>query len=230
MSSGLFALFKQLFQVAEVVAGDENARALADAGFHPRDLRFSVSSGIGLIQQRHGFHRDVSALEHQSNQFSGGELLRSGRQRPEDEFIDCIVLSAEHRGVVRIRGDAFEAAGQQLPQRTDILVFAGEHAERSPGRGRAGQFLRTFELRRDPGFVEIRVGDGHEQGLYREKSEFPVRLAGQRQQLQLPDQLIHAVGGFGFLSADAAQRAAGVLCGLLTLEAEHALFHPLFSF
>ena len=128
--------------------------------------------------------------------------------------------------MIGISGDPFQTVSQQLPQRPDIFLPAGQNAERNFGCALPGQSFCPRKLRLNPGFVKIGIGNRHEKRLYDEPSQFTVRLPGQSQQFQLTDQLIHPVGKCGVFSAGSANGASGIPDRLLTLKTKHAHKHP----
>ena len=56
-------LDQQHLKVAQVVAGNQNARALANTNVHTGYFRVTVSAGIGCIQQSHTLHTVFSGLQ-----------------------------------------------------------------------------------------------------------------------------------------------------------------------
>ena len=227
---GVFALFEQLLHIAQAVPGDEDARTLADAGLHLRDLRIPVRARVRGVEQRHRLHGVFSRLKHQRGQRLRRSLPRGRRKRPEEEFVQGIVLASEHGGVVGVGGDALQPVEQEFTQGTHVRVVAGQHAERRVRVRVAGQFLCARDLRLQAFGVKVRVRDREEERLHDEQSELAVRLLRQRHDLQPADQLVHQRGRFRVFAAHPCERTAGVFAGFLALPAEHFVFHGVKSF
>ena len=61
--TGSLCLDQQHLKVAQIVAGNQNARALADTNVYTGHFRMTVSAGIGCIQQSHTLHTVFSGLQ-----------------------------------------------------------------------------------------------------------------------------------------------------------------------
>ena len=246
-----FGLLQQLRKVRQVVAGDQDAGALADAELDLSEFGVAVGAGVGLVQQGHAGHRDLAGLHGQVDQCAGFQLPGGGGERLGQEGVDLLAFEAEHRGVVGIGGDALQAVDDQFLQGAQVLVAFRQHADLRrfgletglvafPG-GHLRQLRRTQrgaqlalhpdrlqDLVGDPGVVEVGVGDGQEQALGDEQAHFLAGRAGgagqfleEGQALEVEHQQIHEIAGFGLLAAGAADAAAFVPGGFLALETEH---------
>ena len=221
VDSRIFGLFQQLLQVAQVVSGNQNSRTFADSGFHLCNLRLTVRSGVRGVEQSHCLDGSAAALQNERGQLIRRKIVRSRGKSFEDKCVNLIILTPEHGGMVCVGGNAFESVGQQLPKRTDILVFARKHAQRS-GRGSfPGQLFRPAELSFNAGNVKVRIRDRHEQRLSDKETERTGRRLCLRHDFQLPDEFIHFVCGFRSLAADSAHGAALIPGRFLTLKTEH---------
>ena len=61
-------LLQKHFQITQVMAGNENARIVADAQFDFRYLRISVGGRVRLVQQCHAVHTVFTSLQDQRRQ------------------------------------------------------------------------------------------------------------------------------------------------------------------
>ncbi len=60
--AAVLSLFEQLFNVAEVVSGYQDARTLADANVHGGNFWLSIGVCVGLVEQCHGLHSVAACL------------------------------------------------------------------------------------------------------------------------------------------------------------------------
>ena len=225
INTRIFRLLQQLFQIAQIMTGNQDSRTRSDTRFHRCDPRCSISSGIGRIQQSHRFDGNSATLQHQSGQLICGTVAGGRRQRFEQKRINVIIFPSEHGGMFGISGNPFQTVRQQFPQGPDVFVSAGQYSKRSFGIAVAGQRLCPRELRINPRLVEIGIGDRHEKRLYCKPAQFTVRFPGQSQQFQLTDQFIHLIGECGIFSTGSANGTSGIPDRLLTLKTKHRFFH-----
>ena len=64
-------LFQKHLQIAQVMAGNQDARAVADSKIHLCDFWIAVGVGIRLVQQRHALYTKLAGLQCKSCE-SGG--------------------------------------------------------------------------------------------------------------------------------------------------------------
>ncbi len=126
--AGTFGLFQQLFHVLQVVSADEDARVIADAQVHLRDLRVSVARGVGLVEQRHYLHTIFARFQHECRQFIHGKgIVGDGHQCFLYKCIDALLFIFQVVCMLRIGSHSLQSVGDQFTQRTDVFVLAGQH-------------------------------------------------------------------------------------------------------
>lgn len=231
-----FGIFQKFAQIAQVVTGNEDSGIFADTGFHSGDLRVTVCGGIGPVKQFHCADRGPTALEHHGGQLFHGTGTYGRHQCPADEGVDRAVFVTEHCRMIGIGAQPFEAIEKQFLEGTFVRIGFAEYTDRGEQAFRVqspGTALGTSDEFIDSGRIEVGVGDGCEQSLNHEESQFRIRrvmpvIQKQGDSFELRDQPIHLVGGFRRFAADAAHGAAGISAGLLTLETEHLFIHTAF--
>jgi len=141
---GAFALFEQVVEVDQIVAGDEDARAgvgafedLGGGGFakggemagieHFHDAEILLAEFHGHFQQRWNVEIDIG---------------HGGEEGFFDEGGDLFVVLTEAAGVVGVGGHAFEAVEDDFLEGLDVLVFAAD----ADGAGAAGAVGGLFAL------------------------------------------------------------------------------------
>ncbi len=77
VDTGILALLEQLFQVLEVVSGDQDAGASADADVHLGQLGLAVSRGVRLVEQGHDGDGGLACLHHHLDHLVLGEVFGS---------------------------------------------------------------------------------------------------------------------------------------------------------
>ncbi len=119
-------LLEQFLQIEEVVACDQNARALDGAGADPGRCWQAVVLGVGGIEHLTDLEVD-HARPHQGvpkvlvGEVNVGEGLE---QRLLDEGVDLGVGLAQQAGVVGVGSYALEAKDQEIHQALGVLVLA----------------------------------------------------------------------------------------------------------
>ena len=63
-----FGLDEEIFDILQVVTGDEDARIAACADVHPGEFRITVCLGVGLVEECHHIHAVLSCFEHHAQQ------------------------------------------------------------------------------------------------------------------------------------------------------------------
>ena len=135
------------------MTGDQDSRTRSDSRFHRCEFRRSIRSGIGGIQQSHRFNGNAAAFHHQRDQLICGTVACNRRQSFEQKRINLVIFPSEHGCMIGISGNPFQTVSQQLPQRPDIFLPAGQNAERNFGCALPGQSFCPRKLRLNPGFV-----------------------------------------------------------------------------
>ncbi len=101
-----FALLQDLFQVQEIVPGNQDGLAFLVPQGHLGGHRVAVPAGVARIQQFHGPQVDLAAFEHQRQEVVQAQVFsRRGRQTLVDEGIDLVVFLPQNPGVVGIGAD-----------------------------------------------------------------------------------------------------------------------------
>jgi len=118
-------LLEQLFEVAEIVPGNEDRLPL----LHPeRNLGrdgMAVAARVAGVQQLHRPHVRLAALQDQPQagvQIEG--FVGQRRQAFVQEGVDRIVLLPQDLGVVRIGGDTLHAEEERVFQRNNVRIRA----------------------------------------------------------------------------------------------------------
>lgn len=235
-------LLQQELQVVQIMAGHNDERAGLHGKRHMDRGRLAEAFGVGFVQQRHAAQVDLAQLQHERQQLLHAPVLADGKQSFRKEALDGLVPVAEHHGVVRIGRHAAAAEQQQGLQAADVLLCAPELrqiivARPAAGRGADGT-VRHKALLLGP--------DAPGQGVQTVRIEIDVRQRGEqafdhqlpglrtgiragvrraRQTDQCSGQPVLHLRSLRVLAADAAARAAGAACGLLTLKAKHVVVH-----
>lgn len=235
-------LLQQELQVVQIMAGHNDERAGLHGKRHMDRGRLAEAFGVGFVQQRHTLQVDPAELQHERQQLLHAPVLADGEQRFRKEALDGLVPVAEHHGVIGIGCHAAAAEQQQGLQAADVLLCAPELrqiivARAAAGRGADGT-VRHKALLLGP--------DAPGQGVQAVRIEIDVRQRGEqaldhqlpglrtgvgtgvrraRQTDQCAGQVVLRLRSLRVLTADAAARAAGAACGLLTLKAKHVVVH-----
>ncbi len=127
--AGALCLFQQLFHVLQVVSADEDARVVAHAQVHLRDLRMSVARGVGFVEQRHHFHPIFARLQYQCCEVICRKTVVGGsHQCPLHEFIDVILFLLQVVSMFCVGSHPLQSVDGQFPQRAHIFVLTGQNA------------------------------------------------------------------------------------------------------
>ena len=134
-----FRLFQQQFQILQVVAGNEDARAVPYADVHLRDFRLSVGGSVGFIQKGHPLHTVFAGFQGESKKVIHGEvLIQKPCQRIFQEIIDFIGFLIENPCMAEIGGKPFQAVGNQFTEGADIFILFRKDSDFRVVIGRAG--------------------------------------------------------------------------------------------
>ena len=124
-------LLQEHFKIAQVVAGNQNARILPHAEIDFRNFGIAVSLGIRRVEKRHRVDAPFARFQRQRGQRVRAEgIVKELRQRFLREGVDVRVLLAQRVRVLHVRGKSLQSVSNQFPQAADILVFRTEHADR----------------------------------------------------------------------------------------------------
>ena len=123
-------LLQQHLEVLEVVAGNQDARVLAHAEVHLRELRITIRLRVGSIQEGHAVHAPLARLQREGDEVVHRQtVIEQLRERGLQESIDGLVLMVEHVRMLHVGSEPLQAVGDELAQAADILVLRGEHAD-----------------------------------------------------------------------------------------------------
>ena len=106
VDTGILALLEQLFQVLEVVSGDQDAGASADADVHLGQLGLAVSRGVRLVEQGHDGDGGLACLHHHLDHLVLGEVFGVDASA-SSKSCRCRILVAEHGRVICIAAMPF---------------------------------------------------------------------------------------------------------------------------
>ncbi len=199
IDSGSLCLLEQHLEIPQIMAGNQNARILADADIHAGNLRISVGFCVGLVEQCHSFDAVFSGLKGKSNQIVHGQRIIQGFCKSLlDEGVDLLIVLKKRVCMLGISGETLEPVGDQLTERTDVLVLCGENADRDglcvktlftsgpggcireiffvfkPGEKLLFDGKSFYDITDDRFPVEVCIGDGRKQVYGHEVIDFLV--------------------------------------------------------
>ncbi|MNW55628.1 hypothetical protein D3C74_333070 [compost metagenome] len=126
--SGSFRLLEQRLHILQVMSADQNPRTGSHTDVHFGNFRVAVSRCIRPVQQRHDLYTQLPAFQHQRSQFVAAErVIQHCRQTFFHKSLSIRLIIAQYRRMLHISRHPFESIGQQLAQRTDILMFCGKN-------------------------------------------------------------------------------------------------------
>ncbi len=124
-------LLEEHLQVAEVMAGDQDPRAVSDADVDLSRLGSSVCVSIGRIEVCHALHAISAALKYQLHKIICAQtVIKCRSKRPLYECVDFFVILKQNVCMLGIGRKALEPIGEELAQAANVLVLRGEHADR----------------------------------------------------------------------------------------------------
>jgi hypothetical protein len=220
-------LLQQHLQVVQVVAGDDDERALVLRGGDAGRLGMAVGLGVGGVEQRHAGEVDLAEFHDEAQPFLDGVVVAEGLHALLEPGGDLGVGLAEDAGVVGIGRHAAQAEQQRGAQRDDILV-AVEQVFGAVGVRAAGGFGRAQDA-----VAHRREVFGSKLTLVTVMNSASMKSASVLASAGLPSTararvIIAAVmsscrlEASGVLPQTPCLGAAGAAGGLLALETEHA--------
>ncbi len=75
IDASVHSLLQQHFEIAQIVAGDEDTWAGADTESDGGDLRIAVSGSVRLIEHSHSLHTERTGLKCKCGQLLSGERI-----------------------------------------------------------------------------------------------------------------------------------------------------------
>ena len=139
-----FGLLEQHLQVAQIVAGNQDAGVGAHANVDLGDLGISVGAGVGGIQQSHNAYALVAGFKGQGHEIGHRKAVVQGLgQSFLQEVVHGGIMLAQHIGMLGIGGHALEAKGHEPAQGTNIVIACGKNAH-SSSLGEHGGFVVRF--------------------------------------------------------------------------------------
>src|SRR5574344_3161332 len=125
-----FGLTEQVLDVVQIVTADEDSRVLAHADIHLRDLRVTISRGVGTVKQFHCLDTHVAGLEYEGNPFVYSLLLGGdGSQRLLDELVDAVIIKAQTHGVFQIGCHTLDTVDGEFLEGTQVFVFLTQYTD-----------------------------------------------------------------------------------------------------
>ena len=117
--------FRKVFQVEQVVSGDQDSRSFDRAGVDGDRGGKAEMVGVGLVQQLHDLEVHHAGLQDGVphvlvREIDVGEGLE---QRLVHERVDLLVLVSQDPAVIGIGGYALQPVDQQLLQALHVLVL-----------------------------------------------------------------------------------------------------------
>ena len=129
--SRALCLLQKLFQILQVMTGNQNAGVVPDADIDLCDFRISVCAGIGGIEKRHAVHAELPGLQRQRHQIVNCEaIVQSLCQCALKESVDFFVVLHQGVGVLGVCRKPLETVGNHLAQGTDVFILRRENADR----------------------------------------------------------------------------------------------------
>ena len=115
-------LLEEFFHVFEIMAGDQNTGVVAHTNVDTGDFRIAVGCRMGLIEQGHGRHGDLTTFQHLANHFIDTQVARGRSKGRNHEIVDFRLLKTEHRSVIGVSCHPLKTVNQQFTQRAHIFV------------------------------------------------------------------------------------------------------------
>jgi len=139
-----FGLLEQHLQVAQIVAGNQDAGVGAHANVDLGDLGIAVGTGVGGIKQSHNAYALVAGFKGQGHEIGHGKAVVQGLgQSFLQEVVHGGIMLAQHIGMLGIGGHALEAKRHEPAQGTNIVIACGKNAH-SSSLGEHGGFVVRF--------------------------------------------------------------------------------------
>jgi len=199
-----FGLLEQLFEVLQVMAGNQDGLALLHAQRNLRRNGMAERRRIARVEQFHRAQIDFAAFQDQTDpavQIQG--FPGDGRERLLNKGVNLVVFLPQNLGVVRVSCNALDAEKQNVLKRPDIRVFLRARFQRGHGclgrkrvggrlrrKGNAGRFFIDCGAGFF-GFVRKRVAQG---GRFADQFHEAFRIeihVGQRRKKRLDGKNIH---------------------------------------
>ncbi len=119
-------LLQQGLQVLQVVAGDEDALALAVAEGNGRGDRMPVGSGVGGVEQLHGAQVGLAATHGHVDPGVEVQIVAQGARQPlVDEGGHGAIVLAKNIRMVGVGGHALDAVDDGLLEGLGVQVLVG---------------------------------------------------------------------------------------------------------
>ena len=113
-----------IMEIAQVMAGNENAGAFADADFDFGDFGVAVGRGVGSIQQCPYFHAVFAAFNTHIYRIRSLQIIQcSFGAGVLNECMNLFVFKTNIGGVFCISSHAFYPEQHQVHQRADIFIL-----------------------------------------------------------------------------------------------------------
>ena len=123
-------LLEQLFEVPEVVPGDEDRLPLLRPEGDRRGDRLAVGAGVGRVEDLHRPEVHLAAFHHQGQRLVELQFFVEDRGEPlVEEGEDRLVLLPEDQRVVRVGGHPLEPEQERMLEREDIRIGGGVRAD-----------------------------------------------------------------------------------------------------
>ena len=123
-----FGLDEEIFDILQVVTGDEDARIAACADVHPGEFRITVCLGVGLVEECHHIHAVLSCFEHHAQQRVHISIrVADGGESTADEADDFAVLFSQMGCVLVVCRHTLQAEHGEFLERADICILVAEH-------------------------------------------------------------------------------------------------------
>ena len=112
------------------MTGHQNTRARANTDVNLGNLGMAVGLGVCLVEQRHALHTVFTGFEYKGGQvISRKAVVQRRSERTLQKCIDLLIIAQQRIRMLGIRRQSLQAISDQLPQRTDILIFSRQYAD-----------------------------------------------------------------------------------------------------
>ena len=126
VNAGAFRLLKQVIQIFQIMAGDQDALPFGGFNVHLSRRRVAIFSGFTSVKDAH--HLEVHLADFHRTFQQRVHIRRPGSQPCHDFMvlgINRVVVLAEYVGVLHIGRRAFQAVQAQQTQTENILADGG---------------------------------------------------------------------------------------------------------
>jgi len=123
INSCSYCLLQQVFHIAEVMAGNQDARVFAHTGIYRGDFGMTIGGGVSFVKQCHCLDGDSTGFKHQCSQFVCRQLFGERRKPFYIKSIDIVIMIIEHCCMVCIGGKSLQTKKHKAFKRAQVFIF-----------------------------------------------------------------------------------------------------------